>query len=147
MKGGRGGLPFHFSSVNENKGKRKKKREVGGRGSRVGGKRRQQQTAAEAASRERYQKKKRNKKKKKNKKSNVTRNTRIVLKSFLGGARLIFKLLGAEICVKKNGKEMEGGIRAHFNQALIELKTRDIILRVDQVSLTRNWNLHGWEDS
>lgn len=98
MKGGRGGLPFHFSSVDENKGKRKKKREVGGRGSRVGGKRRQQQTAAEAASRERYQKKKKNKKK-----NNVTRNTRIVLKSFLGGARLIFKLLGAEICVKKNG--------------------------------------------
>lgn len=33
VKGGRGGLPFHFSSVDENKGKRKKKREVGGRGS------------------------------------------------------------------------------------------------------------------
>lgn len=108
----------------------------------MGGKRRQQQTAAEAASRERYQKKKKNKKK-----NNVTRNTRIVLKSFLRGARLIFKLLGAEICVERNGKEMGGGIRAHFNQALIELKTRDIILRVDQVSLTRNWNLHGWEDS
>lgn len=108
----------------------------------MGGKRRQQQTAAEAASRERYQKKKKNKKK-----NNVTRNTRIVLKSFLGRARLIFKLLGAEICVERNGKEMGVGIRAHFNQALIELKTRDIILRVDQVSLTRNWNLHGWEDS